>query len=106
MNFVLTGREQIAESIKRMVGAETSGWGVEVEFIKIQEFAVPQEMKRAEAERERRRHPGHPKRLGRLHGRRPQDGDGLLGELDRLLISAAGGVGLKEARSIVVANLV
>ena len=32
--------------------------------------------------------------------------DGLLGEVDRVLISAAGGVGLKEARSIVVDDLV
>ncbi len=59
MDFVLTEREQIAESIQRNVDAETSGWGVDVESIKIQEVELPAEMKRAmakqaEAERERR----------------------------------------------------
>ena len=59
MDFVLTEREQIAESIKKIVDAETIGWGVDVESIKIQEVELPAEMKRAmakqaEAERERR----------------------------------------------------
>ena len=59
MDFVLTEREQIAESIKKIVDSETSGWGVDVEAIKIQEVELPAEMKRAmakqaEAERERR----------------------------------------------------
>jgi regulator of protease activity HflC (stomatin/prohibitin superfamily) len=59
MDFVLTEREQIAESIKEIVDTETSGWGVDVESIKIQEVELPAEMKRAmakqaEAERERR----------------------------------------------------
>jgi regulator of protease activity HflC (stomatin/prohibitin superfamily) len=59
MDFVLTEREQIAESIKEIVDVETSGWGVDVESIKIQEVELPAEMKRAmakqaEAERERR----------------------------------------------------
>lgn len=59
MDFVLTEREQIAESIKSIVDSETSGWGVDVEAIKIQEVELPAEMKRAmakqaEAERERR----------------------------------------------------
>jgi regulator of protease activity HflC (stomatin/prohibitin superfamily) len=59
MDFVLTEREQIAESIKKIVDAETSGWGVDVDSIKIQEVELPAEMKRAmakqaEAERERR----------------------------------------------------
>ena len=59
MDFVLTEREQIAESIKKIVDSETSGWGVDVESIKIQEVELPAEMKRAmakqaEAERERR----------------------------------------------------
>jgi regulator of protease activity HflC (stomatin/prohibitin superfamily) len=59
MDFVLTEREQIAESIKEIVDAETGGWGVDVEAIKIQEVELPAEMKRAmakqaEAERERR----------------------------------------------------
>jgi len=59
MDSVLTEREQIAESIKTIVDAETSGWGVDVESIKIQEVELPADMKRAmakqaEAERERR----------------------------------------------------
>jgi regulator of protease activity HflC (stomatin/prohibitin superfamily) len=59
MDFVLTEREQVADSIKKIVDAETSGWGVDVESIKIQEVELPAEMKRAmakqaEAERERR----------------------------------------------------
>ena len=59
MDSVLTERERIAEDIKSIVDAETSGWGVDVEAIKIQEVELPAEMKRAmakqaEAERERR----------------------------------------------------
>ena len=59
MDSVLTERETIAESIKKIVDAETSGWGVDVESIKIKEVELPAEMKRAmakqaEAERERR----------------------------------------------------
>jgi regulator of protease activity HflC (stomatin/prohibitin superfamily) len=59
MDSVLTERENIADSIKKIVDAETSGWGVDVESIKIQEVELPAEMKRAmakqaEAERERR----------------------------------------------------
>ena len=59
MDFVLTERVRIAESIKEIVDAETSGWGVDVESIKVQEVELPAEMKRAmakqaEAERERR----------------------------------------------------
>jgi regulator of protease activity HflC (stomatin/prohibitin superfamily) len=59
MDIVLTEREAIAENIKKIVDAETIGWGVDVESIKIQEVELPAEMKRAmakqaEAERERR----------------------------------------------------
>jgi len=59
MDFVLTEREQIAQSIKEIVDSETDGWGIDVESIKIQEVELPAEMKRAmaqqaEAERERR----------------------------------------------------
>ncbi len=59
MDFVLTEREQVAESIQKIVDTETIGWGVDVELIKIQEVELPAEMKRAmakqaEAERERR----------------------------------------------------
>jgi regulator of protease activity HflC (stomatin/prohibitin superfamily) len=59
MDYVLTEREQIADSIKDIVDSETSSWGVDVESIKIQEVELPADMKRAmaiqaEAERERR----------------------------------------------------
>ncbi len=59
MDSVLTERESIAEAIKVIVDAETNGWGIDVESIKIQEVELPAEMKRAmaqqaEAERERR----------------------------------------------------
>lgn len=59
LDFVLTERENIAQDIKEIVDAETSGWGIDVEAIKIQEIELPAEMKRAiakqaEAERERR----------------------------------------------------
>ncbi len=59
LDFVLSEREKIANGIKEIVDAETSGWGVDVESIKIQEIELPAEMKRAmakqaEAERERR----------------------------------------------------
>lgn len=59
LDSVLTEREKIAESIKGLVDSETSGWGADIEAIKIQEIELPAEMKRviakqAEAERERR----------------------------------------------------
>ena len=59
LDFVLTEREKVASSIKKIVDAETSGWGIDIESIKIQELELPAEMKRAmakqaEAERERR----------------------------------------------------
>jgi regulator of protease activity HflC (stomatin/prohibitin superfamily) len=59
MDFVLSEREKIAENIRLIVDAETSGWGIDIESIKIQEIELPAEMKRAmakqaEAERERR----------------------------------------------------
>jgi len=59
LDFVLTEREKIATSIKKIVDSETSGWGINIEAIKIQEVELPAEMKRAmakqaEAERERR----------------------------------------------------
>ncbi len=59
LDFVLTERVKIADSIKEIVDAETAGWGVDIESIKIQEIELPAEMKRAmakqaEAERERR----------------------------------------------------
>jgi regulator of protease activity HflC (stomatin/prohibitin superfamily) len=59
LDFVLTEREKVAGSIKEIVDAETSEWGVDISAIKIQEIELPAEMKRAmakqaEAERERR----------------------------------------------------
>jgi len=59
LDFVLSEREKIATSIKKIVDSETSGWGIDIESIKIQEIELPAEMKRviakqAEAERERR----------------------------------------------------
>ena len=59
LDFVLTEREKIATGIRTIVDAETSGWGVDIESIKIQEIELPAEMKRAmakqaEAEREKR----------------------------------------------------
>jgi regulator of protease activity HflC (stomatin/prohibitin superfamily) len=59
LDFVLSEREKIAENIRKIVDAETSGWGIDIESIKIQEIELPAEMKRAmakqaEAERERR----------------------------------------------------
>jgi regulator of protease activity HflC (stomatin/prohibitin superfamily) len=59
LDFVLTEREKIAESIKKIVDDETADWGVNIESIKIQELELPAEMKRAmakqaESEREKR----------------------------------------------------
>lgn len=59
LDFVLTEREKIAESIKKIVDTETTEWGIDIISIKIQEIELPAEMKRAmakqaEAERERR----------------------------------------------------
>ncbi len=59
LDFVLTEREKIGESIKKIVDSETKNWGIDITAIKIQEIELPAEMKRAmakqaEAERERR----------------------------------------------------
>lgn len=59
IDFVLAEREKVADSIRAIVEAETTGWGVDINSIKIQEIELPAEMKRAmakqaEAERERR----------------------------------------------------
>lgn len=59
LDLVLTEREKIATGIKQIVDSETSGWGIDIESIKIQEIELPAEMKRAmakqaEAEREKR----------------------------------------------------
>jgi len=59
MDVVLSAREKISEEIKKIVDAETSEWGIDVNSVKIQEIELPAEMKRAmakqaEAEREKR----------------------------------------------------
>ncbi len=59
LDKVLTAREEIAESIKKIVDSETSTWGVDISSIKIQELEIPADMKRAlakqaEAERDKR----------------------------------------------------
>lgn len=59
LDSLLTDREKISEEIKSIVDKETIDWGVDVTGIKLQDIAVPDNMKRvmakqAEAERERR----------------------------------------------------
>lgn len=59
LDSLLTDREKISEQIKAIVDKETVDWGVDVTSIKLQDIAVPDNMKRvmakqAEAERERR----------------------------------------------------
>src|SRR3990167_2663138 len=59
LDTLLTERQKIADEIKALVDRETSGCGVDVTAIKIQDIELPADMKRAmakqaEAERERR----------------------------------------------------
>lgn len=59
LDQLLTDRDKISEQIKAIVDKETIDWGVDVTGIKLQDIAVPDNMKRvmakqAEAERERR----------------------------------------------------
>ncbi len=59
LDSVLTERDKIANAIKANVDKDTSGWGVDITSINIQEIELPAEMKRAmakqaESERERR----------------------------------------------------
>ena len=59
LDFMLSEREKVADNIRTIVDAETSGWGIDITSIKIQEIELPADMKRAmakqaEAERERR----------------------------------------------------
>ena len=59
LDSVLTERDKIAGAIKANVDKDTSGWGVDITSINIQEIELPAEMKRAmakqaESERERR----------------------------------------------------
>ena len=59
LDSLLSDRQKISEEIKVIVDAETTEWGLDVTSIKLQDVAVPDNMKRvmakqAEAERERR----------------------------------------------------
>ncbi|MFZ2152972.1 MAG: SPFH domain-containing protein [Microgenomates group bacterium] len=59
LDQLLTDRQKISDEIKAIVDAETIEWGVDVTGIRLQDIAVPDNMKRvmakqAEAERERR----------------------------------------------------
>lgn len=59
LDQLLTDRQKISDEIKAIVDAETVDWGVDVTGIRLQDIAVPDNMKRvmakqAEAERERR----------------------------------------------------
>lgn len=59
LDQLLTDRQKISDEIKAIVDKETVDWGVDVTGIKLQDIAVPDNMKRvmakqAEAERERR----------------------------------------------------
>lgn len=59
LDSLLSDRQKISEAIKVIVDQETTEWGLDVTSIKLQDVAVPDNMKRvmakqAEAERERR----------------------------------------------------
>ena len=59
LDQLLTDRQKISDEIQKIVDDETAGWGVDVTGIRLQDIAVPDNMKRvmakqAEAERERR----------------------------------------------------
>lgn len=59
LDALLAERQKLADEIKNIVDQETTGWGVDVTAIKIQDIELPADMKRsmakqAEAERERR----------------------------------------------------
>jgi len=59
LDQLLTDRQKISDEIQKIVDAETAEWGVDVTGIRLQDIAVPDNMKQvmakqAEAERERR----------------------------------------------------
>ena len=59
LDSLLTDRQKISDEIQKIVDLETADWGVDVTGIRLQDIAVPDNMKRvmakqAEAERERR----------------------------------------------------
>ena len=59
LDTLLSQRDKIAEEIKKIVDVATDPWGIDVQYIKMQDIELPADMKRvmakqAEAERERR----------------------------------------------------
>lgn len=59
LDQLLTDRQKISDEIQKIVDSETAEWGVDVTGIRLQDIAVPDNMKQvmakqAEAERERR----------------------------------------------------
>ena len=59
LDTLLQKREQIAETIQKIVDAATDPWGIKVESVELKDVVLPQDLKRtmakvAEAERERR----------------------------------------------------
>jgi regulator of protease activity HflC (stomatin/prohibitin superfamily) len=59
LDTLLSERDRIADEIKKIVDEATDPWGIEVDYIKMQDIELPADMKRvmakqAEAERERR----------------------------------------------------
>ncbi|GAB4426660.1 MAG: slipin family protein [Turneriella sp.] len=59
LDTLLTERQEIGDAIKKIVDKETSGWGLEVIGIKLQDIELPDDLKRimsrqAAAEREKR----------------------------------------------------
>jgi len=59
LDVLLSGRDKIADEIKKVVDVATDPWGIDVSYIKMQDIELPVDMKRvmakqAEAERMRR----------------------------------------------------
>lgn len=59
LDTLLSGRDKLADEIKKIVDVATDPWGIDVSSIKMQDIELPADMKRvmakqAEAERERR----------------------------------------------------
>ena len=59
LDELLSKRDKIAENIKRIIGKEAQGWGLNVSDVNLKDVSLPEDMERtiakqAEAERERR----------------------------------------------------
>lgn len=59
LDALLSKRDEVSKQIKEIVDAQTEGWGINVDSVKVQNIELPPDMKRAmakqaEAERERR----------------------------------------------------